>query len=174
MSVINRARGYLFLCEPHCASRSVTAELMKHEGSQLVGQHETYSRMLETGAIDESDSLLKFCVVRHPADWLVTRYHHMTSWHGKGFRAFLRYLIDNDQLKDIIYTHPPSCNRLIRYETLEADLNHILRRFGVLPEVLLTIGQTKGKGHWRESYEAEDLDALRGYLNGIQTYGYTL
>lgn len=173
MAVLNREKGYLFLSAPHCASRAITQALELHSGSAAVGQHETLAE-LSRRQPNRFDGLLNFCVIRHPYDWLVTRYHHLTSFHKNGFKEFVRHQTTDNTLDGVIFLHAKDSNRIARYESLEADLNQILRRFGLEIGTLPLVGKTAGKRDFREYYDLEDVQRIREYFNGRDTYGYTL
>lgn len=174
MAVINRLAGYLFLSEPHCASRAVTQVLLAHKGSQAIGQHDSYDDLVARDHVKEGEHLLRFCVVRDPRDWLVTRYHHMGSWHKHGFSAFLKYQIENDLIKDIMFTHGPVCNRIVRYETLFTDLTKVMSKFKLPVAELPVIGKTVNKQPWYEYFSEADVENLRKYMDGRPCYGYVL
>jgi hypothetical protein len=174
MAVINRLAGYLFLSEPHCASRSLTQVLCSHKGSVPIGQHDTLEQLISKGDVSVDDAVLKFCVIRNPKDWLVTRFHHMTSWHKAGFKSFLKYQIENDTLSRVMFAHAPVCNRILRHETLLPDLKNLLAKFSLKVTELPVIGKTKGRQPWRDYFDEESLGCLRTYMKNIPTYGYSV
>jgi hypothetical protein len=172
MAILNREKGYLFLSAPHCASRAISQALQLHPGSMPIGQHDTFAQLVGKHGIQES--LFKFCVIRHPLDWLVTRYLHLTSFHAGGFKKFIQHQTTDGMLDDVLFVHAKDCNRIARYETLEHDLNLIVKRFGLEIGKLPTVGATAGKRDYREYYDLEDVDRVRSYLKGRETYGYSI
>lgn len=174
MAVINRKAGYLFLSEPHCASRAVSHALLQHRGSEAVGQHDSFDHLVARGRIQPDEKLLIFSVVRDPRSWLVTRYHHLNSWHKRGFSAFLDYQLDNDLLKNVMFTHGPVCNRIVRYETLNDDLAKLMAKFSLTVGDLPVIGKTPNKQPWYEYFQGDDINKLREYMKGRPCYGYVI
>lgn len=175
MAILNNEKGFLFLSAPHCASRAVSQALQLHAGSTTLGQHDSYAQLVMKHNISEKHQpLLKFCVVRHPLDWLVTRYHHLTSFHKSGFKEFVRHQTTDGVLDDLVFCHAKDCNRIARYESLESDLNKILKRFGLEIGTLPIVGKTAGKKDYREYYDLEDVERVRSYLKGRETYGYSV
>lgn len=168
MAVINRKYGYLFLAEPYCASRSIEQALLIHDGSWHMNAwtHETFEKLIQLEEITRHEPLFKFSVVRNPADYLVTKYHHLTSWHGRGFEAFLA------EQRSPLFLHADTVDRVVRYERLESELNAVLESRGA-PEVKLqTIGQTPGKKSYRSYYESHNAqDLIHGRIE-FRTYGY--
>lgn len=166
MAIVNDIYGYLYLAEPYTASRSTSLALKAHPGSRSVGQHETLQELLDKGLIDEKDRAV-FRVVRNPADWLVTHYHHMTSWHSFGFPAFARNFLEARQT-----IFRPQYGGVLKYEAINTDLNILLSSLGV-PEVKLPwIGITQGKKPYREYY-TDDLKELVLKLTDWEAYGYS-
>lgn len=172
MAILNREKGFLFLSAPHCASRAISQALQLQSGSMPIGQHESYAQL--AAKHDMPESLLKFCVVRHPLDWLVTRYHHLTSFHKSGFKEFVRHQTTDGVLDGLIFCHAEDSNRIVRYESLGSDLNAILKRFGLGIGTLPVLGKTTGKRDYREYYDLEDVERVRSYLKNRETYGYSI
>jgi hypothetical protein len=173
MAVVNRKYRYLFLSEAYCASRAVDQALLQHEGSVLLDcwTHEPFDKLCDLGFISPHESLLKFSVVRHPADYLVTKYHHLTSWHKQGFRAFLLYeLIKSNTL----FAHANDTDKTIRYELLQSQLNDVLETRGAPPVALNVVGQTQGKRAWQTYYKGKDRRLLQQLLADYATYGYRI
>jgi hypothetical protein len=173
MAILNRERGYLFLSAPHCASRAISQALQLHPGSTPIGQHDTFAELSGKNSLVQ-EPLFKFCVIRHPLDWLVTRYLHLTSFQKHGFKEFVRHQTTDGMLDNVIFVHAKDCNRIARYETLEHDLNLIVKRFGLEIGTLPTVGKTAGKRDYREYYDLEDVERVRSYLKGRETYGYSV
>jgi hypothetical protein len=170
MAVINRKRGYLFLAEPYCASRSIEEALLDHECSHRVDAwtHETAGKLADLGVLYPHEPLYKFSVIRHPADLLVTKYLHLTGWHKKGFKEFLR-----SHGNETLFLHANSADKTLRYEHLESHLNDLLQDKELPLVKLSVIGKTAGKRDWRSYYDADDL-AFVSRLPDFRTYGYKL
>ena len=173
MAIVNRKYGYLFLAEPYCASRAVGEALAEHEGSVVLDTwvHDPIEKLCKLGLVQAHEPLLKFSIVRHPADYLVTKYHHLTGWHKKGFRAFLRSQLESHES---LFIHANDTDRTLRYEALLPQLNDILESRGAPPIKLNVVGKTEGKKPWRSYYSEKDLRILPAFLHEFQTFGYAL
>jgi hypothetical protein len=172
MAVLNREHNYLFLSEPHIASRSIQAALLTHAGSEAIGQHHTLEELVQRGL--DPDGLRIFSCIRHPCDWLVTRYMHMTSWHRLGFTAFFNDFIKTVQQSRTIFLHAKTSERLIRFESLKGDLKQLAQDWK-LPSILLDhIGKTEHKGRWFKYYDSESLRKVNKWLHDFANYGYSV
>ena len=74
MALINLRLGFVFLANPHTASRATIAALKQLSNSREVVHHHAtletvYERHPEARECDRV-----FQIVRHPFDWLVSRY----------------------------------------------------------------------------------------------------
>jgi hypothetical protein len=172
MATLNRKYGYLFLAEPYCASRAVGIALAQQEGSVVLDTwvHNKLSKLVDDGFLTPHEPLFKFSIVRNPADYLVTKYHHLSGWHTKGFAAFL-----NDEYANrhrSLFWHASDADKTLRYELLESQLNDLLEARGAPPVSLTVVGKTQDKKDWRSYYSDKDLALLRS-LPDFNTYGYT-
>jgi hypothetical protein len=172
MAILNRKYGYLFLAEPYCASRAIEQALLVHDGSEHLDTwiHDTLPKLVERGFVTPHAPFYKFSVVRHPADLLVTKYHHLTGWHKKGFRAFLHNELEK---LEPIFMHANLMDRTLKYEVLQPQLNDILEARGAPPVALQVLGKTEDKKPWRSYYNDRDLRLLNSLLPELHTYGYT-
>ena len=75
MAVVNTEVGFVFLAHPHTASRATTTALMQIEGSQEVAYHHADLQRVINHCPDASSCETIFTIVRHPFDWLVSRFH---------------------------------------------------------------------------------------------------
>lgn len=171
MAIVNRKYGYLFLAEPYCASRTVAQSLLTHEGSEQLDcwVHEPLAKLCEMGLVQPNESLLKFSIVRHPCDYLVTKYHHLTGWHKKGFREFLRHHLENPET---LFMHAASADMTLKFELLNAQLNDILEARGAPPVQLQVVGKTADKKDWRSYYSVGDIWHIDDILPDFKTFGY--
>lgn len=174
MAVINRTFNYLFLAEPYCASRAIEQALLTQQGSQRVDQwiHESFRRLVDIGELMPHEPILKFSVVRHPADWAVTSYHHMTGWHGRGFIPYIEYQLDNNVWDETCFIHANMVDLNLRYEQLEAHLNDVLDARDAPTVTLKRVGVTQGKKHWREYWPDTLYDRFKSQLKDFERYGY--
>lgn len=172
MAILNRQYGYLFLAEPYCASRAVGTALAQQEGSVVLDTwvHNPHSKLCDLGFVQPHEQLFKFSIVRNPADYLVTKYHHLTGWHVKGFQAFLRSHLE---LPETLFMHAGTVDLTLRYEHLASQLNDVLESRGAPPVTLSVIGPTKGKHRWQTYYSPETLIAVSKHPD-FNTYGFTL
>lgn len=173
MAIVNRKYGYLFLAEPYCASRAVEQALLVHDGSEHLDcwVHEPLAKLCDLGFVRPNEPLFKFSVVRHPCDYLVTKYHHLTGWHKKGFREFLRAHLENPET---LFMHAAVMDRTLKYELLQSQLNDILEARDAPPVELQVIGKTEDKKHWRSYYSVGDIWSIDERLPDFKTYGYRI
>lgn len=174
MAIINRTHGYLFLAEPHCATRAVEAALKHQPGSKVIDAwvHVSRDDLIRKKIILPHEPLYTFSVVRNPADWVVTRYHHLTGWHSRGFKAFLEYHLENHLWDKSVFMHAKDTDRVLRYEFLSQQLNEILESRGASPVRLDRIGVTAGKRAWDSYFTREQLAYMQTNLKDFATYGY--
>lgn len=165
MAVLNRKHGFLFLAEPHCAARSIEAALPGRKLDAWI--HESYPDLIRKGLVEESWPVFKFSVVRHPGDYLVTKYHHLTSWHKAGFEAFLLSQLELPTL----FMHASATDRVIRYEHLASQLNDVLEALGAPTVTLSRLGETADKRPWESYYGPEQRELLATFPD-MATYGY--
>jgi len=172
MAIVNRKYGYLFLAEPYCASRAVGIALAQHEGSVVLDcwVHEPLRRLYELDMVRPHEPLFKFSIVRHPGDYLVTKYHHLTGWHKRGFREFLRAHLE--PAEPTLFMHAAVMDRTLKFELLQTQLNDILEARDAPPVELPVIGKTKDKKHWRSYYSTGDIWHIDEILPDFKTYGY--
>ena len=175
MAVINRKYGYLFLAEPHCATRSVEAALQRQRGSQVIQTawtHATYQELLDQCVVTINEPLFKFSVIRHPCDWAVTRYHQMTGWHKEGFAAFIKYHLDNGLWANSIFVHARYSDYTIRFESLQSALNAVLESRGSPPVCLGRLGETADRKSWPSYFTRTLLQSFADGIPDFRTYGY--
>lgn len=171
MAILNRKYGYLFLAEPYCASRAVGTALAQQDGSVVLDTwvHNTFPKLVQLGFVQFHEPIYKFSVVRDPADYLVTKYHHLTGWHKNGFRSFLRSHLENPQP---LFMHPEDTDKTLRYEFLEQHLNGLLEDRGAPTVKLNIVGKTADKKPLQAYYTPEDLTYAREKIPEFRTYGY--
>jgi len=164
----------LFLAEPHCATRSIEQALKGQDGAVAIDAwvHVSHEDLIKKKIIKPHEPLYTFSVVRHPADWIVTRYHHLTGWHSKGFHPFVRYHLENNLWDRSVFMHAKNTDRVIRYEHLAQQLNEILESRGAPPVSLGRLGQTANKQEWRSYFDREELEQLPIKLKDFSNYGY--
>lgn len=144
MAVVSDKFKYIFLAEPHTASRSVRNALIEQHGANEIGHHHiSRAHLVSREGINlRRQKYTFFTVVRHPFDLLLTMYYV-----SKRRLPFLEWL--HEKLEHgFSYTHggkvlPPDC--YIRYERLDLELNNLMERLKAPRLELLLMGITKDK-----------------------------
>jgi len=177
MAVINQNEKWIYLFEPHTASRATQKELMKIEGSEEFGHHHvgltemTDPRRQKTTPLATFAGFDVICTVRNPFDVLVTNWKAGSSrdWEFDEWIEFnLHQSIVNVPLHRGLWQQ---ANIICYYEYLQEDLNFIMGR-----EVPLGYNQghiTHGKQHWSTYYNKSNLNLLLMYYqNFMDSFGY--
>lgn len=107
----------MFLAHPHTASRATTTALLEIAGSQEVAYHHADLQRVLNYCPEAADCRHIFTVVRHPFDWLVSRFHCNGGSRGKW--------------EDWVRKRPPmifdrflgQTNQFAKYESLARDLS---------------------------------------------------
>lgn len=102
---------------------------------------------------------LVFSVIRNPYDYMASRYARMEK--TEPFAGFVRSYQGKPYIEQgKIYYHLPDCQRILRYENLQRELNALMAELG-LPEVPLERhNETQGKKAWRTYYSPEAFAAV--------------
>ena len=119
-----------------------------------------------------NEPLFKFSIVRHPCDYLVTKYHHLTSWHKRGFSEFLRAHLEPPE--PTLFMHAAVMDRTLKFELLQTQLNDILEARDAPPVELSVVGKTEGKQYWRSYYTHGEIWSIDEQLPDFKTYGYRI
>jgi hypothetical protein len=184
MAVANDKWNFIFLAEPHTASRATRDALLKLEGSYNAGSHHTdiktllHQRHLHRR---KRSRYTTFCTVRNPADILTTLWLQLQPPYNlitcesekRTFPDFIRYW-GAERPETFFFRHATSADQTIRYENLQEDLNFLLRGLHA-PSVRLgeVIGATRDKAPWFRYYTVADLRyILLGYPE-IAHWGYS-
>lgn len=163
MAVVNDKYRFIYLAEPYTASRSITHGLMRLEGSREVGQHDTLATLIDKYDVDPNYFAFRF--VRHPADWLVTHYHHQTSWANR-FKEFVANYVGD---RHSVFYH--NTGATYRYEDLHYELGRISELLYMPVVSIPWIGMTYAKEDFRSYYDQET-KALLDKLRDWEAYGY--
>lgn len=173
--IINTELKFVFLAMPHTASRATHAALLELRGS-TAGEpdmgHHAHLRTARRRYPDLNfDEFLVFTTVRHPGDWLVTR------WLSRGgvvisFSDFLRtqkahifgrfHDADTEQLTRGL--------QFIKYESIEDDIRRLLGvdvKLGLNPKHV-----TKDKCPWLNYWNKSDARFANGYFQDFEKYQY--
>jgi hypothetical protein len=102
---------------------------------------------------------LVFTVVRNPYDYFTSRYLRMGA--KEPFASFVRSYRGKPYVEDgKIFYHVAKCQRVIKYESLQEDLNSLMKELE-LPEVPLgRHNVTEGKKPWETYYSPEAFEAM--------------
>ncbi len=173
MSLVNHERKFVYVFEPHTASRATELALLQLDGSQTIGNRHAGVRELIEGKYITKEQASKYrivCTVRNPLDTFITRWkirkerrietmvndiqNGSTSLHGLGLWS--------------------SATDVVWYEYLDEDMQSL---FGVtMPEIDPTHKSKYKKERWQAYYTNINLEgfsliteACRPYMN---KFGY--
>lgn len=138
----------LFLAEPYSASRSVRDALLSAGGHEIGWHHATLQELRASGHEIVEPA---FSILRHPCEWLVSHYRHMTSWHTKGFDAFVEDFITNNES---VYRHARSCETLLSFDRLTDDFQRMRVEYEIPSCTLPHVGVTPGRTQWRQIFSS--------------------
>jgi hypothetical protein len=121
MAVVNANRGWVFLANPHTASRAVVESLMKIDGSVETGAHhsELEQTVYSHPAATECETV--FTGVRHPLDWL-TSVMVLRGATKRNFSDVLRYVHEDH----LFWRFRGQATDFYRFEHMEEDLTRII------------------------------------------------
>jgi len=178
MAVVNHSKKWLYLMEPHTASRAVTEVLLNQLGGSKCGHHHisidhlTRRDRCEIPAKKIGDYRV-VTTVRNPFDMLVTRFAPQTR-HDTNFGEWVRERLDKD-----IGGPLPSAG-------LEATASHFVYYEHLVDDLQMTFGEyidldwnqkhkTIGKQPWYHYYENDEelVNLLSNHWSGyLSKYGY--
>ncbi|MHA2264766.1 MAG: hypothetical protein ACXAEN_20435 [Candidatus Thorarchaeota archaeon] len=181
MAVINQREKWLFLCEPHTASRACSSALLQIDESREIAHHHatlaeiTNPQKQGTTPLERLLGYDVVSVVRNPLDvlvtsWLASSNSRRDEWAD--FGEWLRFHIHGETVRNPLHRGLwQQCNIVCYYEHLQDDLNHVFDR-----EVHLlynTAHKTKRKQHWSNYYDKSLLDlVLLYYQSFLDHFGY--
>ena len=179
MAVINDKYEFMFLCEPHTASRSVRDALMQLETSRETSQyhHINVARAIHNHYLtpEQASEYYLFATIRDPHDLLVTKWFISVSRRDQtGFFKFISEHIKTLKDNTIFWRFYRDVNTFVRFEKLEQGVNQILRGLGA-PTVTLDHKReykTDGKGHWRDEWSERAYRWAADNYQDINRYGY--
>lgn len=166
MAVYNRRFNYLFLCEPHTASRAVSQALLRDSRSENIGHHHiglkeiVQKRLLSPKQIDQATT---FSVIRCPYDWLVSAWFNFNqkSSFEELVYGFLKTGQQKTPLGRSLFWRSAGVRTNLIYHTLQKDLHNLLDSIKSPRYYLPKVGVTEDKGHWWSYYD----EALLNYVN---------
>ena len=172
MAVIHRRQKWMYLFEPHTASRATQRVLISIGGMQCGAHHDGVTQMrtrLRQQHITEYDIA---ATVRNPIDALVTRYIK-NNLEGLSFDVW----VDRNKIKEPLSGLWRGANRYCWYENLQGDLNHMFHRNSsndsdfVLEH--LDNDKTPGKQPWWTYPSQATIDLLLGrFKSFMEMFGY--
>lgn len=169
MAIVNTKYKFIFLFEPHTASRSTRTALKTLEGSKEIGDHHiTIHKMNRRNMLSKREKdYPTISAIRNPFDHIVT--HYFCSDGGR--RTFKEWVSGYLNNYSEIFRHADS-DYFIRYEALPDSLNGILKEMNA-PEVELPyIGKTKHKPDWKSMYSDEVRRLVEINLTNMYGYGF--
>jgi hypothetical protein len=176
MAVVNDRYGYVFLAEKHTASQAMRDALLSQPGSRPAGRHHARLKELWRKKYLQGhrhEGYLSFCVVRNPADVMVTRWLMDPDSNNTPFPRYIRQMLLNcpDPGK-FFFQHAHSVNRVLRYEHLMDDLTRLMNGFGASVPVLTEVGKTPDKDYWDTYYISDDLVFMLENYPEVVKFGY--
>lgn len=178
MALHNIQDKWLYLMEPHTASRATVAALQQVDGSQIGGHHARISNL--TGRDrkhirDISVYDIIACTVRNPFDVLVTRWR-IGSGRNDPFHEWAWKNRDHIVVSEPLHGLWKDANSWLYYEHLSSDLNYV---FGQE----LDLGyddnhKTDSKEGWSDYYDQDggevwDYVMEHHYSGFCQMFGYS-
>lgn len=186
MAIINRQEKWIYLGQPHTASRATSDALLKLDGCETIGHH--HSSLLDLTKPDKDKTIEPqpletyldynvICTVRNPLDVIVTHY-----WSSRNSRRE-PWLTFDQWVRSVLYTPPIAfplyrelwmhANTFVYYEHLQSDLNYVLDRNVPLEKNPQHV--TRHKEHWLTYYSEELLDMVLMFQQPFMNlFGYNI
>jgi hypothetical protein len=175
MAVANEKWQFVFLAEPHTASRAVRDALLTIPGTYKAGSHHSPMDALlsHRGVRHKRSYYTTFCVVRNPADIMVTIW--LQSWEYRQGMTLTEFLhqFGHDSPTHFFFRHAARTDEALCYEDLQEGLNCLLRSLHAPSIQLETVGPTEGKEPWFRYYTIEDLEYMLSNFPEVTQWGYT-
>jgi hypothetical protein len=177
MAVANEKWKFVFLAEPHTASRAVRDALLKLDGSYKAGSHHiSMEALLNYKSLRRRSRkhYTTFCVVRNPADIMVTIWLQSSTRRDEGetLGEYIRRW-GVQKPSSFFFCHAATADEVLHYEDLQEELNGFLRLIHASSVKLETVGSTEGKEPWFRYYTADDLEYMLSNYPEIDQWGYT-
>jgi len=165
--IVNQVKKFVFLPSPHTASRAVSAALEELKGSEAYKGKLPYHGTLRDAQRKfpklDFQNFTVFYSVRHPGDWLVTKWMFHASVRGD-FLIWLR-----QQPRQLFQRHT---DKFIRYEHLVEDIKEAIGE-----EVILKRNpshSTQRKKPWQTYWSLVDASWAEAHFEDFNLYGYTM
>ena len=178
MAVVNSTDNWIYLMEPHTASRAVTEVLVNELDGKDVGYHHDDLHSLELRS-EINWSVIKnprvYCTVRNPFDVLVTKWavSNSVSRHKHSFEEWVMSNMDHPMVTEPLYGLYEDANYVIRYENLDTELSNAFKRNLKTPRY--NSHKTTRKRPWQSYYENREsmVVALQQHFKRfLDTHGY--
>jgi len=180
MAMINIQQGWIFLEEPHTASRAVRAALAQVGGVSFNGNPHCTLAHITLVPAEQPTSIAPDCIgdykviatVRNPFDWVTTKWQR--SGTPRDFKFWCLDFVRRRKLKPS-FGLESTADQFLYYEHLSEDLEKTFGRD-------LNLGydpthKTSGKKPWQDYYQSEPelVKTLMAYwLPYLQKYGYQM
>ena len=202
MAIVNNDKRWLYLMEPHTASRATGEYLCSNLGGSRVGHHHIGLEELTNPKrphlhLNRVQNFNVFCTVRNPLDVLVTKWFfhrealsefeieeyaeslQITVQEFKGYpwyckRPFRNWVMNNLDTLQVQQPLKGLYKEATHWVYYEALDDHLSVTFNT--DIKLPVDDvhvTKGKNHWSSYYEDEEmLEAVLSASNQHQELGY--
>lgn len=165
MAVVNTHIGFVYLANPHVASRATTKALLTLEGSRIVANHHADLSIVTQECPEASLCPIVFHTVRHPLDWLVSRYLCNGGKRGE-WKSWLR----KRPSRPIFGRFDGQTTAFIKYENLAENLAQIVGHVMLDYE---SDHKTPGKHNYMAYWEDDDMKWVRQrFASDFETYHY--
>jgi hypothetical protein len=165
----------VFLATPHTGSRATCRALAEIDGAVEAGSHHVpWTELREHPSVRGGE--LRVSTVRNPYDLMVTWWLQTGPHVGTAFADFVRHYpfrVTVPGASGCLYHHADDSHVLLRWETLEEDLNAVLGWRAVAPVKLQRVGVTQDKRPWQTYYDPEALRAANArFAREFTRHGY--
>lgn len=166
---------FLFLGTPRSGSTCTHTALKAIPGALVFSQHISRSAMIEHH-IGPYRGEFTFLAVRNPYDLLVTWWLRSRPKKQEAFVDFIRTYENKHFVKDgRLFFLVEDDMEIIRYETLQEDLDRVLEGLELEPRPLSRMNVTRKKEPWQTYYGPEEIRALNDrFGDEVERYGYEL
>jgi hypothetical protein len=166
MAVVNIQESFVYLANPGTASRATTSSLLTIPGSIEVAHHHAKLERVVEYCPGAASCRTVFHTVRHPCDWLLSRFLYPGGNRGDWFRWI------KQQPNFIFNRFIGQATEYAKYENLAEDL---LRLTGHTLELeWLSEHRTPGKKETSPAayWNSELLAWAKRYFQDFKYYGY--
>ena len=177
MAVVNDYFKWLYVFEPHTASRATQEALLKWvPHSQTISHHHaSFREMVERNPETPFERLQGYdviCTVRNPFDVLVTGYHREHG--GRSFSDWLDVMLKCPRAQVPLHRGLwQDASTFVYYEHLQEDLDWVMGSPILLGQN--PAHKTEGKKPWQDYYSLDQMDRLLMFWQTfLDHFGYYL